>query len=524
MEFIATCLFGLEKYLGDEIEALGLEKLETMDGRVTFRGDAIDCARANINLRTAERVLVKVGAFPATDFTMLFDGTKALPWEQYIGAEDQFPVRGHSIRSGLTSVPDCQSIIKKAVVSRLQESYDYERFPETGIKYQIEFFLFKDVVTMMIDTSGDPLYKRGYRLETGGAPLRETLAAAMVMNAHLADDILLWDPFCGSGTILIEAVMYRNSIAPGLDRSFAGEEHAFLPKELWDAAREEAEGNIRFDSTFEAWGSDVDGSVLALAKENALRAGVQDQIKFFRADARTIRKPEGRKGTILTNPPYGERLLTVEEAEELYRDSGRNFRSFEPWQIYVLTMSETFERAYGARADRVRKLYNGMIPCNLYQYYLPTHAREERQSERRGGTYHPFDRPKREGDRPYSREKRDFGDRKPREDRKDGEFRREKRDFGDRKPREDRKDGEFHREKRDFGDRKPREDRKDGEFRREKRDFGDRKPREERSPRPERRGGDPKRTQVWRDSSDREIPVRYMNPQKRNGNGEGEEG
>ena len=466
MEYIATCLFGLEKFLGDEIEALGLKKLDTMDGRVTFEGEPIDCARANIHLRTAERVLIKIGSFPATDFSMLFDGTKALPWERFIGETDQFPVRGHSIRSGLTSVPDCQSIIKKAVVSRLQESYSYERFPETGVKYQIEFFLFKDVVTLMLDTSGDPLHKRGYRPASGGAPLRETLAAAMVMNARLTDEILLWDPFCGSGTILIEAVMLMNRIAPGLDRSFAGEEFACLPPELWEAARAEAEELIRFDSAFEAWGSDIDDEVLAIAKENALRAGVLDQIKFFHADAREIRKPADRKGTILTNPPYGERLLTVEKVERLYCEIGTSFRNFAPWQIYVLTMSETFERSYGQRADRVRKLYNGMIPCNLYQYYLPDHAREERRDRGKGGTYHPFDHPR--------GEKREFKDRP--------DF-REKREFKDRPD---------FREKRDFKERP--------DFR-GKREFKE-------------RPTDPHRTQVWRERTEREIPIRRMNPQK----------
>lgn len=475
MQFVATCLFGLEKFLGDEIEALGLKKLETMDGRVIFEGEPIDCARANIGLRTAERVLVRLGSFPATDFSMLFDGTKALPWEAFIGENDAFPVRGHSIKSKLTSLPDCQSIVKKAVVSRLQESYPHERFPETGAKYQIEFFLFKDVVTLMIDTSGDPLHKRGYRPLSGGAPLRETLAAAMVMNARLSDDILLWDPFCGSGTILIEAVLYMNRIAPGLDRSFAGEELAFLPKELWDAAREEAEANINYDCTFEAWGSDLDLDVLEIAKGNALRAGVQDQIKFFRADAREIRKPDGRRGTILTNPPYGERLLTVDEAEELYRTVGRTFSAFSPWQIYVLTMSETFERAYGRRADRVRKLYNGMIPCNLYQYYLPESARKERGIERGNGTYHPFDRPRGKNGASEARGR----DERPYRRGGDGAFvKAEERPF--KKEREDR----------------PRWD--------GKREF-DRT----------RRGGDPKRTQVWREKHEREIPVRYMNPQKK---------
>lgn len=475
MQFVATCLFGLEKFLGDEIEALGLKKLDTMDGRVTFEGEPIDCARANIGLRTAERVLVKLGSFPATDFSMLFDGTKALPWEAFIGENDAFPVRGHSIKSKLTSLPDCQSIVKKAVVSRLQESYPYERFPETGAKYQIEFFLFKDVVTLMIDTSGEPLHKRGYRPLSGGAPLRETLAAAMVMNARLSDDILLWDPFCGSGTILIEAVLYMNRIAPGLDRSFAGEALAFLPKELWDAAREETEANINYDCTFEAWGSDLDTEVLEIAKGNALRAGVQDQIKFFRADAREIRKPEGQKGTILTNPPYGERLLTVDEAEELYRAIGRTFSGFAPWQIYVLTMSETFERAYGKRADRVRKLYNGMIPCNLYQYYLPDAARKERGIERGKGTYHPFDRPKGQSGAPEGRRR----DEKP--------YRRCENEFPAKA-----KERPF---KREWAERPDRD--------------------EQRAPIRTVRGGDPKRTQVWRETREREIPVRYMNPQKK---------
>jgi len=496
MQFVATCLFGLEKYLGDEIEALGLRKLETMDGRVTFEGEPIDCARANIGLRTAERVLIKVGSFPATDFSMLFDGTKALPWETFIGENDAFPVRGHSIRSGLTSLPDCQSIIKKAVVSRLQEFYTYDIFPETGAKYQIEFFLFKDVVTLMIDTSGEPLHKRGYRPASGGAPLRETLAAAMVMNARLSEDILLWDPFCGSGTILIEAVLYMNRIAPGLDRSFSGEQLACLPPELWEKARAEAEAEIRYDSAFEAWGSDLDEEVLGIAKENALRAGVLDQIKFFRADARGIRKPEGRKGTILTNPPYGERLLTVDEAEELYRAIGRNFSYFAPWQIYVLTMSETFERAYGRRADRVRKLYNGMIPCNLYQYYLPDAARVERGIERGKGGYHPFDRPKDKG----------RGGAVPRGgyDRSDKGNRYDKSDRYDRSSRDDRKS---------YGGREERAPRGEKSYVRGNQGQTDRgnggKPRDV-------RGGDPKRTQVWRERNEREIPVRYMNPQKRN--------
>ncbi len=371
MKFTASCLFGLEKQLGEEIDALGCRRLETIDGRITFEGRPEDAARANINLRCAEHVFINLGAFPATSFAELFDGTHALPWEDYIGKNDAFPVKGHSIKSTLFSVPDCQSIIKKAIAKKLGAKYGMERLPEDGVKHQIEFFLFKDVVTLMIDTSGTPLHKRGYRPAAGIAPLRETLAAAMALTARPRENLLFWDPFCGSGTIAIEAAMIMKGIAPGLCRPFDGEKFSCLPKNSWKEAREEARSRIIEKTEFEVWASDLDSEVLEFARSNAKRAGVSDIIKIFRADARRIEKPEGRRGSILCNPPYGERLMTIEETQNLYRSMGRCFAAFDPWQIYVLTSSESFERLYGRKADKIRKLYNGMIPCRLYQFFKP---------------------------------------------------------------------------------------------------------------------------------------------------------
>ncbi len=367
-KYVATCLFGLEKLLGGEIDALGYKRLETMDGRITFEGDSLAVARANINLRFAERVYYLVGEFGARTFAELFDNTVMLPWEDYIGRNDEFPVNGHAIKSALFSVPDCQSIVKKAVVNRLSNKYGIKWFEETGIKYKIEIFIFKDVAHLMIDTSGTPLHKRGYRPASGAAPLRETLAAAIGATARPREEVLLWDPFCGSGTILIEAAMMMKNIAPGVNRGFAAEDFPMLSKSDWEMAREEARSCVK-NSDFEAWGSDIDREILEKAKDNAKRAGVSDLIRFFECDARKIKKPE-RRGTIICNPPYGERLMEINEVEALYRDIGEVFRSFAPWQVYVLTSHEGFERLYGKRADKIRKLYNGMIPCNFYQYFI----------------------------------------------------------------------------------------------------------------------------------------------------------
>ncbi len=368
LKYVATCLFGLEKLLGNEIDALGYKRLDTIDGRITFEGDESALARANINLRFAERVFILLGEFSARSFSELFDNTLLLPWENFIFKDDAFPVKGHAIKSTLFSVPDCQSIVKKAVVSRLSNKYGVKWFAETGVKYQIEFFIFKDIARLMIDTSGIPLHKRGYRPASGAAPLRETLAAAVAATSRPREDVLMWDPFCGSGTIVIEAAMMMNNIAPGANRSFSAEAFPFIDKKIWNNAREEAKDRIS-KTGFEAWGSDIDRSVLEIAKENARRAGVFDSVNFFEADAKSINRPD-RRGTIVCNPPYGERLMEMADVEILYREIGEKFRSFAPWQVYVLTSHEGFEKLYGKRADKIRKLYNGMIPCNLYQYFI----------------------------------------------------------------------------------------------------------------------------------------------------------
>ena len=370
VQLVATCLFGLEKLLGDEIDALGCKRIDTMDGRVTFEGEFSDIARANIFLRTAERIYIKAGSFPAKTFEELFEGTKNIPWERYISRNDAFPVKGHAIKSTLFSVPDCQSIVKKAMVSRLGGIYGINWFEEIGVKYQIEFFIFKDVATLMIDTTGVPLHKRGYRPAAGAAPLRETLGAAIAMTTRPRENVLLWDPFCGSGTIVIEAAMMMKGIAPGLNRRFAAEQFGIVTPQAWRDARSEARSMIKSDTEFEACGSDIDLECLEYAKANASRAGVDDVVKFFKADARKIEKPD-RRGTLVCNPPYGERLMTEREVERLYADIGKCFDKFDPWQMYILTSCESFQRNFGRRADKVRKLYNGMIPCNLYQYFKP---------------------------------------------------------------------------------------------------------------------------------------------------------
>ena len=367
LQLVATCLFGLERMLGEEIEALGYEKISTIDGRVTFLGDEEAIALANINLRFAERVFIKVGSFSATTFTELFDGTYALPWENFIGKLDAFPVKGHSIKSDLHSIPDCQAIVKKAVVKRLSSVYGISVFPEESVKYQIEFFILNNEATLMIDTSGVPLHKRGYRRDSNEAPIRETLAAAIVKTSRPREEVLLWDPMCGSGTIAIEAAMMMRNIAPGRARHFAAEAFPFIKKSIWQDAREEAAEN-EVKSAFEVYASDIDLSCVALTERNVRIAGVSDNVKVFARDALTIGAP-GRRATIVTNPPYGERLLDLKSAEQLYRKMGRHFRSLEPWQSYIITSHKGFEALYGRRADKVKKLYNGMLPCYLYEFF-----------------------------------------------------------------------------------------------------------------------------------------------------------
>ena len=367
LQLVATCLFGLEHLLGEEIDALGYDRISTIDGRVTFAADCEGVALANVFLRYAERVYIKLGSFHAETFDELFEGTRALPFADFIGKKDAFPVKGHSIKSKLFSIPDCQRIVKKAAVRAMSGVYGIELFPEDGVKYQIEFFILNDEATIMIDTSGAPLHKRGYRKESNGAPIRETLAAAIAATSRPREDVLLWDPMCGSGTIAIEAAMMMRGIAPGVNRSFAAESFGFIGREHWRLAREEARDG-EHSSDFSVYASDIDEECVALTVKNATNARVADTVKAFRRDAREI-SSDGRRGTIVTNPPYGERLGTRESVEQLYRDIGRKFRSLAPWQVYVITSHEGFERLYGRRADKVRKLYNGMIPCYLYQFF-----------------------------------------------------------------------------------------------------------------------------------------------------------
>ncbi len=367
-EFVATCLFGLERFVSDEIERLGYKKLDTIDGRVTFEADESAFARFNIFSRYSERLYLKLGQFKATTFTELFDGTKELPFECFIGPEDTFPVVGSSIRSKLVSVPDCQSIIKKAIVEKLKLSYNINWFNETGPVYKVEFFINKDIVTIMIDTSGVALHKRGYRPASNAAPLRETLAAAMVNIARPREDVLFWDPFCGSGTIAIEAAMMMTKTAPGLKRSFAAEKFEFIDQKTFDVAREEALDLIDRKTKFQVYASDIDDKCVSLTKSNARRAGVFDSVYSFKKDALEIAK-DNRKTTIVCNPPYGERLLDKQKVEQLYKAMGKTFNELYPWQIYIISSVPDFEKLYGKRADKVRKFYNGKLKCNYYQYF-----------------------------------------------------------------------------------------------------------------------------------------------------------
>ena len=429
LTYVATCLFGLEKLLGEEIDALGYRRIDTMDGRVTFTGEAAAIVRTNIGLRFAERVYISLGSFRAETFEQLFEGTRALPWEAWIGARDAFPVKGHAIKSKLFSLPDCQSIVKKAVVERLKSVYRLGWFEESGTTYQIEFFIFKDIATLMIDTSGTPLHKRGYRTEANGAPLRETLAAALAAIARPREDVLFWDPMCGSGTIAIEAAMQMANIAPGLHRPFAAEKFPQIAPSLWRDGRAEAEAAIHTDSAFEAYASDVDPAAVQLTKDNCRRAGVTKWVKAFQRDAREI-KTGGRRGTVVCNPPYGERLMTMQEAETLYREMGRHFATLDSWQIYVLTSHEGFERLYGRRADKVRKLYNGMIPCSFYQFFKPRDDRGGKPFGDQDGK--PFER--RGGNSFDQRGGKHFGDRGNRSfDGKSGHSDKQEKPYGEKK-------------------------------------------------------------------------------------------
>jgi len=366
--YTATCLFGLEGLLGQEIDDLGFRRVETIDGRITFAGDENGAATAAVNLRFAERLYLHITSYTARTFTELFDGASDVPWEDYIPKNGQFPVKGHSIKSTLFSVPDCQKILKKSLAVRLGRHYGVKFMPETGDLYQVEFFILKDKVSLMIDITGTPLHKRGYRPERVTAPLRETLAAALAKLSRPREDVLLWDPFCGSGTIAIEAAMMMKNIAPGARLRFSGEATGLFPANSWNDAREAAIAAELTETGFRARATDINPECVRIAGDSAKRAGVSDIIEIFEKDALTI-ETGGMRGTIVTNPPYGERLMTVDTAEQLYRDMGSHFKTLDRWQIYVITQNEDFAQLYGRRPDKVRKLYNGMIPCYFYQFF-----------------------------------------------------------------------------------------------------------------------------------------------------------
>ena len=367
LTFAVPTLFGLEGLCADEMRRLNLEGVQAENGRVLCRGSALDIARLNLNLRTGERVLLVLGSFPAQDFDALFEGTRALPWERFIPREGQFPVKGHCLNSALHAVPACQAIVKKAVAARLGEKYGLNTLPETGALYQIQFSIMKDTATLMLDTSGAGLHKRGYRAHGVMAPLRETLAAAMVMLSRYKGRDPLCDPFCGSGTIPIEAALIAKNRAPGLNRTFSAQKWAFVDKKLWLEAADQAMDR-EFHGDYEIWGGDLDPAAVELARHNAQLAEVDDVVRFDVDDARTFHWG-GLYGRVVTNPPYGERIMERKEAEELYRAFGRAWSKFpEGWKLYLLSSHTEFERTFGKKADKKRKLYNGMLKCDLFMY------------------------------------------------------------------------------------------------------------------------------------------------------------
>lgn len=368
MNFVAPCLFGLEGALSDELKQMNAEAVLAENGRVFFSGDETIMARANICSRFAERIMIVLGRFEATTFEELFQGVKHLAWEDFIGSKDMFPVKGYSINSELYSVPDCQAIIKKAVVERLKSRYNVSWFEETGEKHQIQFSILKDQVTVMLNTSGVGLHKRGYRPEANDAPIKETLAAAMAYFTRLKHYHTLYDPFCGSGTVLIEGAMLACNIAPGVKRLFSADHWGLFPDSVWQDERLRAKSLVKTDVDFVGFGADIDSHAVVLTAMNAQRAGVD---KLLRLDTAPISDfaPTSEKGTVITNPPYGERLLDEREAAAIYRMMGEKFIQKHGWCYSMISPSETFEEEFGRRADKRRKLYNGMIKCQMYSYF-----------------------------------------------------------------------------------------------------------------------------------------------------------
>lgn len=370
VELIATAAFGLEAVVAKEVKGLGYEDVKVENGRVTFTADEMAICRCNLWLRTADRILLKLGEFKATTFDELFEKTKALPWSDWIPEDGIFPVEGKSIRSKLASVPDCQGIVKKAVVESLKNKYRTSWFKEERGQYTIEVALLKDIATLTIDTSGAGLHKRGYRSLSNKAPLKETLAAALIQLSFWEPDRVLIDPFCGSGTIPIEAAMIGKNIAPGMNRSFAAEEWQFLSKDLWREARKETHDLANYDRPLRIYGSDKDGEVLSLARYHIKEAFLEEDIHVQKLDVKDLAS-RFQYGCIICNPPYGERLGERKEVENLYKVMGKVFSKMDTWSHYIITSHPDFENLFGKKADKKRKLYNGRIQCNYYQYYGP---------------------------------------------------------------------------------------------------------------------------------------------------------
>ncbi|MEE1317894.1 MAG: class I SAM-dependent RNA methyltransferase [Ruminococcus sp.] len=368
LKFSAPCIFGLEGLCANELRFLGIEDVQAENGRVVFSGDFSTLAKANINSRYAERIQILLAEFEARTFEELFDNVKNIEWENFIGISDAFPVKGRCLNSKLMSIPDCQKIIKKAVVSRLSERYMLSWFEETGPLHQIQFLILNDKVSVMLDTSGAGLHKRGYRAESNDAPIKETLACAMAELARVRPNHFVTDPMCGSGTILIESAMKAMNIALGLKRYFACEKWSCVPKNVFEEERELAKSKIRHDCTFKAEGYDIDELALETAKKNAEIAGVADRITFAKRDIKEFRLADGFQ-TVITNPPYGERLLDVKSAEELYRVMGEKFRRMQGKSYTIITPDDDFEKVFGRKADKRRKMYNGTLKCQVYMYF-----------------------------------------------------------------------------------------------------------------------------------------------------------
>ena len=378
-ELIAPCHFGLETVLKKEIIDLGYEISQVEDGRVTFTGDAEAICRANVGLRTAERVLLKIGSFQAFTFEELFDRTKELPWEEYIPVDGRFWVtKATSIKSKLFSPSDIQSLVKKAIVERLKTVYHVSWFEEDGASYPIRVFLMKDTVTVAIDTSGDSLHKRGYRKLTSKAPITETLAAALILLTPWKKERILVDPFCGSGTFPIEAAMMAANIAPGMNRSFAAEDwENLIPKREWYDVLDEAREAVDLSVETDIQGYDIDGEIVRAARENAKLAGVDKLIHFQQRDVAALSHPK-KYGFLITNPPYGERIEEKENLPALYRTLGERFAELDSWSEYVITAYEDAEKYIGRKADRNRKIYNGMMKTYFYQFLGPKPPKRNR--------------------------------------------------------------------------------------------------------------------------------------------------